>query len=546
MAMHIPRAPGFAQMMKDGSKHYSGLDEAVYRNIEACKELAKTLKSAYGPHGQNKMVINHLDKLFVTNDAATVLRELEVQHPAAKMIVMASQQQEQEAGDGTNFVIAFAGSLCEQAEELLRMGVSVTEVISGYEQATKKALEILPSLECGRVKDLSDRDSVTASIKTAIMSKQYGHEDFLSKLVCDACLNIMPDHQKSFNVDRIRVCKIMGSGVTMSSIVKGMVFKRIVEGEVNKVENAKIAVYSCPLDVTQTETKGTVTIKTAQELKDFSTGEEDMVESQIKAIADTGCKLIVTGGKVGDLALHYCNKYNLMVLRLLSKFDLRRLCQTVGATALPRITPPTPEEAGYVDHAYADEIGEQAVVVIRQEKEDSQLATIVIRGSTDNLMDDIERAVDDGVNTFKALTKDNRLVPGGGASEIELAKQITSYGETCPGLEQYAIEKFAQALETMPTILADNLGVNAKEVLSQLYAAHQEGKQNVGVDVEAEGPGVCDAVEAGILDLYLTKYWAIKFASQAACTVLRVDQIIMAKQAGGPKPRENKDWDEDD
>ncbi|KAF6021785.1 CCT8L2 [Bugula neritina] len=476
MAMHIPRAPGFSQMIKDGAKHFSGLDEAVYRNIEACKELAKTLKSAYGPHGQNKMVINHLEKLFVTNDAATVLRELEVQHPAAKMIVLASQQQEQEAGDGTNFVIAFAGALCEQAEELLRMGVSVTEVISGYEQATKKALEILPTLECGRVKDLKDRDSVAASIKTAVMSKQYGHEDFLSKLICDACLNIMPDHQKSFNVDKIRICKIM----------------------------------------------------------------------QIKAIADTGCKLIVTGGKVGELALHYCNKYNLMVLRLLSKFDVRRLCQTVGATALPRITPPTAEEAGYVDHAYADEIGEQAVVILRQEKEDSQLATIVIRGSTDNLMDDIERAVDDGVNTFKALTKDNRLVAGAGAAEIELAKQISSYGETCPGLEQYAIQKFAQALETMPKILAENTGVKATEVLSQLYAAHQDGQKNVGVDVEAEGPAVCDAVKAGLLDLYLTKFWAIKFASQAATTVLKVDQIIMAKAAGGPKPRENKDWDEDD
>lgn len=272
-----------------------------------------------------------------------------------------------------------------------------------------------------------------------------------------------------------------------------------------------------------------------------------MVEKQIKAIADTGCKLIVTGGKVGELALHYCNKYNLMVLRLLSKFDLRRLCQTVGATALPRITPPTPEEAGFVDHAYADEIGEQSVVIFRQEKEDSQLATIVVRGSTDNLMDDIERAVDDGVNTFKALTKDNRLVPGAGAAEIELAKQISSYGETCPGLEQYSIQKFAQALETMPKILAENTGVKATEVLSMLYAAHQEGKSHVGVDVEAEGPGVHDAVAAGILDLYLTKFWAIKFAAASACTVLRVDQIIMAKLAGGPKPRgENKNWDEDD
>ncbi|KAK7494829.1 hypothetical protein BaRGS_00013956 [Batillaria attramentaria] len=504
MAMHIPRAPGFAQMLKEGAKHYSGLEEAVYRNIDACKELAKTTRSAYGPHGQNKMVINHLEKLFVTNDAATILRELEVQHPAAKMLVMAAHQQEQECGDGTNFTLVFGGALMENAEELLRMGLSVTEVIDGYELALKKVQEILPSL-------------VIVSIMPAKMN---------------------------FSVDNVRVCKILGSGLLQSEVIQGMMFKRQVEGNITKVEKAKIAVYSCPLDAMQTETKGTVNIRSAEELMSFSQGEENLMEEQIKGITEAGVNVIVTGGKVGDLAQHFCNKYKVMVVRLLSKWDLRRLCKSIGATPLPKITTPRAEECGHCDLVYVDEIGETPVVVFRQTKEENPIATIVIRGSTDNIMDDMERAVDDGVNTFKALTKDSRYVPGAGATEIELAKQITSFGESLPGLEQYAVKKFAESLEVIPRALAENTGVKATEVLSKLYAAHQEKKQNAGVDIENLG-SVIDAKEANIIDLFVTKSWAVKFATAAACTVLRVDQIIMAKPAGGPKAKQNKDWDED-
>ncbi|XP_052811560.1 T-complex protein 1 subunit theta-like [Mya arenaria] len=545
MAMHVPKAPGFAQMLKDGAKHFSGLEEAVYKNIDACKELSRTTRSSFGPHGQNKMVINHIEKLFVTNDAATILQELEVQHPAAKMLVLATHQQEQEVGDGTNFVLVFAGALLEQAEFLLRMGLSVTEVTEGYELALKKALEILPDLACENQKELREQKAVTRAIRTSVMSKQYGHEDFLAKLIADACVSVMAQ-KSTFNVDSIRVSKILGAGVLQSSLVQGMVFRRAVEGEVTKMSKAKIVVYSCPLDIMQTETKGTVLIKNAEELINFSQGEENFVEQQIKAISDTGCKVIVSGGKVGEMATHFCNKYGVLVLRLMSKWDLRRLCKAVGATPLPRVTAPTVEESGYCDNVYLDEIGDTPVIVFRQDKAESAITTIVIRGSTDNIMDDMERAVNDGVNTYKALTRDVRMVPGAGATEIEVAKQITTLGESTPGLEQYAIKKFAEALEVVPRTIAENAGVKATEVLSLLYAAHQEGKKNVGVDIEAVGAGVCDAADKGILDLYLAKYWGLKFATAAACTVLRVDQIIMAKMAGGPKPKAGGARDDDD
>lgn len=543
MAMHVPKTV-FQNMMKDGSRHYSGLDEAVFRNINACKELTQITRSSLGPNGMNKMVVNHLEKLFVTNDAATIIKELEVQHPAAKMLVLASQMQEQESGDGTNFVLVFAGALLEAAESLLRMGLSPPEVIEGYEKACQKALDLLPDLSCSSVTNLKDVKEVAKAIKTSVMSKQYGNEDFLSELIAEACVSVLPE-KSHFNVDNIRVAKILGCGVLSSQVVQGMVFRREVEGNINSVKEAKVAVFTCPLDNLQTETKGTVLIKSAEELKSFSRGEEDMMESQIKAMDDKGVNLIVAGGKVSEMALHFCNKYNIMVIRLLSKWDLRRLCRAIGATALPKITTPTNEEMGYCDMVYVSEIGDTSVTIFKQEREESAVATVVIRGSTQNIMDDIERAVDDGVNTFKALTRDARFLPGAGAVEIELAKQISSYAETCAGLDQYAIQKFAECLEVIPKTLGENGGVNFTELISKLYAAHQAGDKNAGFDIEGEGVAVKDVVEAGILDAYLVKYWGIKFATNAATTVLRVDQIIMAKPAGGPKPKANNDWDED-
>nr|CAD7202898.1 unnamed protein product [Timema douglasi] len=536
MALHVPKAPGVAQMLKEGARYFSGLDEAVYRNISACKQFAQTVRTAYGPNGMNKMVINHIEKLFVTNDAATIIRELDVEHPAAKLMILASQMQEQEIGDGTNFVIVLAGSLLEAAEDLLRMGLTPSEIVEGYELALDKALEILPSLTCYTVKNYRELADVEKGIKTSIMSKQYGDEEFITKLVAKACVSIIPE-QTTFNVDNVRVCKILGSGLYSSDVVQGMVFKKQVEGDITKKTNAKVAVFSCAVDNSQTETKGTVLIKSADELVNFSRGEENQLEEQIKAIAASGANVIVSGAKFGDMALHYVNKYNMMAVKLSSKWDVRRLCKAVGAVTLPRLTAPTKEELGYADSVFIDELGDTSVVIFRLEGKDSRISTVVIRGSTDNYMDDIERAIDDGVNTFKGITNDGRFVPGAGATEIELARLITTYGDTRPGLEQYSIKKFATALESFPKVLAENSGVRGNEVVSKLYAAHQEGNKNVGFDIEAEAAVVKDVSNAGILDLYITKMWGLKYATSAACTILKVDQIIMAKRAGGPKVR---------
>lgn len=409
-------------------------------------------------------------------------------------------------------------------------------------------------LEVDKVNDMRSLSELSKAIRTVVAAKQSGSEDILADMVAEAVLAVLPKNPANFNVDNIRVVKIMGGSLEQSKVVKGMVFGREPDGSVKKATKAKVGVFSCPIDISQTETKGTVLLHNAKEMLDFTKGEEHQIENIIKELHDSGLRVVVAGSTIGELALHYLNRYNILVIKILSKFELRRLCRVVGATPLARLGSPMPDEMGNVDVVETLEIGGDRVTVFRQENETTRTATLVLRGATQNHLDDVERAVDDGVNVFKAITRDARLVPGAGATEMQLVERVGAFGEKTPGLSQYAIRKYAEAFEVVPRTLAESAGLDATEVLSRLYTAHAaqkgaKGKREwtTGVDLENEdGTGVLDAVEEGILDLMVVKTWAIKLATEAARTVLSVDQIIVARQAGGPKPPgPNPNWDED-
>jgi len=397
-------------------------------------------------------------------------------------------------------------------------------------------------------------DELSKALRTVIAAKQSGNEEFLAEIVSEAVLAVLPKNTFNFNVDNIRVVKIMGGSLEQSTVVKGMVFAREPEGKVTKVTKAKVGVFSCPIDISQTETKGTVLLKNAKEMLDFTKGEEHQIENIIKELHDSGLRVVVAGSTVGELAQHYLNRYNILVIKILSKFELRRLCRVVGATPLARLGAPMPDEMGNVDVVETLEIGGDRVTVFRQENETTRTATLVLRGATQNHLDDIERAVDDGVNVVKAITRDARLVPGAGATEMQLIERITAFGDKTPGLAQYAIRKYGEAFEVIPRTLAESAGLDATEVLARLYSAHasQKAKKGstewtAGIDIDNENStGILDSKEEGILDLLIVKLWAIKLATEAARTVLSVDQIIVARQAGGPKPPgPNPNWDED-
>ena len=348
----------------------------------------------------------------------------------------------------------------------------------------------------------------------------------------------------------------MGGALEQSKVVKGMVFARSPEGNVTKASKAKVGVFSCPIDISQTETKGTVLLHNAKEMLDFTKGEEQQVEQAIKELHDSGIRVVVAGSTIGELAQHYLNRYNMLTIKILSKFELRRLCRVVGATPLARLGAPMPDEMGTIDVVETLEIGGDRVTVFRQENEQTRTATLVLRGATQNHLDDVERAIDDGVNVVKAITRDARLVPGAGATEMQLIERIKTIADKTPGLAQYSIRKFAEAFEVIPRTLAESAGLDATEILARLYVAHaaQKGRKDdewtVGVDIENDdNTGILDAKEEGILDLWVSKSWAIKLATEAARTVLSVDQIIVARQAGGPKmpgKAQQGNWDNDD
>ncbi|KAE8454332.1 T-complex protein 1 subunit theta [Mollisiaceae sp. DMI_Dod_QoI] len=547
MSLNIPNAPN-AGLFKQGYNNYDSEDGAVLRNIDACRTIASTVQTSLGPYGRNKIVINHLQKMILTSDAATILRELDVVHPAAKLLVMASQQQEAEMGDATNLVIVLAGEMLKKAEDLLRMGLKTSDIIRGYELAQKFALEELENLAVDKVEDIRSQSELSKAIRTVIASKQSGNEDTLADMVSEAVLAVLPKNPVNFNVDNIRVVKIMGGSLEQSRVVKGMVFGREPDGSVKKATRAKVGVYSCPIDISQTETKGTVLLHNAKEMLDFTKGEENQLETHIKELYDSGLRVVVAGSTVGELAMHYLNRFGILVIRILSKFELQRLCRVVGATPLARLGAPMPDEMGSVDIVETLEIGGDRVTVFRQENEQTRTATLVIRGATQNHLDDIERAVDDGVNVIKAITRDPRLVPGAGATEMQLVERIQAFGDKTHGLAQYSIRKYGEAFEVIPRTLAESAGLDATEVLSRLYTAHHKKDDwTTGVDIENEDhTGTLDAKDEGILDLMISKSWAIKLATEAARTVLSVDQIIVARQAGGPKPPgPNPNWDED-
>jgi T-complex protein 1 subunit theta len=457
----------------------------VLRNIEACRTIASTVQTSLGPYGRNKIIINHLQKMILTSDAASILRELDVVHPAAKLLVMASQQQEAEMGDATNLVIILAGELLRKAEELLRMGLKTSDVVTGYERAQKFALEALEGLVVDKIEDMRSRDELGRAVRTVVASKQNASADFLADLVAGAVLEVLPKNPINFNVDNIRVVKIMGGSLEQSRVVRGMVFGREPDGSVKRATRAKVGVFSCPIDISQTETKGTVLLHSAKEMLDYTKGEEKRLEGVIKELYDSGLRVVVAGSTVGELALHYLNRFGILFIRILSKFELRRLCRVVGATPLARLGAPMPDEMGTVDVVETLEIGGDRVTVFRQQNEVTRTATIVLRGATMNYLDDLERAVDDGVNVIKAITRDPRLVPGAGATEMQLVERIQAYGERTPGLPQYAIKKYGEAFEIVPRILAESAGLDATEVLSRLYTAHHKKDDwTTGVDIE--------------------------------------------------------------
>ncbi|KAL8438983.1 hypothetical protein Efla_006928 [Eimeria flavescens] len=542
---------GLSGLLKDGYRTFTGIDEVTAKNIEACKTLTDITKTSLGPHGLSKLIVNAWGKKFVTSDTAAILKELEVQHPAAKLLVMAAEMQKQEMGGGCNFLLILAGHLLTNADYLLRQGLHLSDVIQGYELALEKIPTFLGDAVCLSVENLKDAKQLEPVLKSVLASKPLCVEAGLSGLLASAISSVMPPNFRDFDPDNIRVAKLQGGQLSQSTVLNGMVITKPPHGTVESKTNCKVMVLGCGLECATTEAKGTVLLHTAEDLKNFTKGEEAQMEETIRGIKNAGVEaIIVHGGGIADVAQHFCNKYEILTLKVPSKFEARRVCRALGATALVRLGVPMADELGVANSIQTIEISSTRVTQILCR--DTRVQTVVLRGSTPCILDEAEKAVDDACSFAKALTKDPRFVAGAGAAEMEVARKLQAVAEKLPGVDQYAVLKAAEAFEAIPRLLAESAGLNATEVLAALHAAHATGRLTEGVNLDAfvaaagasrtaSASGkvsmTLDAEASRIFDHMQTKAWATRLAFDAAITTLRVDQIIMARPAGGPAPR---------
>ena len=522
----------FNSLLKEGFKHYKGAQEAVMRNIEAVNDMASMTRTSLGPNGMNKYIINMHDKLFLTKDTSVMAKELEVNHPAVNILIEASKSQDQEVGDGTNFVITFGGELLNLAGELINNGVHLSDITLGYEKGFNKALEVIDKAPQYKIEDISKIEEATKIIKPVIGSKMvHGQEGFLAPIVAQACINVLPSDRSKFNVDNVRVSKILGGTLMKTETMKGLVIVRNVEGSITKCEKCNVAVYNCPLETQGAETSDQIVFKTADELLNYTKSEEDNMEKIIKNIVDSGVKCVIVGGAISNMAIHYLDKYGILAFRVMSKFELRRIASACGASLLVRLGPPTKEEMGYADEIKVTEISSEKCIVLTRDNENNKLSTIILRGTTNDMLDNMERVIADGVNAYRDACKNNIYVAGAGAIEMHLCNEIKSFGKTITTLDQYGIEKFGEAFEVVPRTLLENSGYNVNEVLATLRSKNNSDP-NMGINIK--NGEIEDTMKLGILDHLETKKWAIKHAVNSVLTILKVDQVIVAKPAGGP------------
>lgn len=530
--MSFLKTAGMQSMLKDGHQIF---EDPVLKNITACKELTNITRTSLGPDGLSKLIVNYIGKVFVTHDAHTVMSEMEVQHPAAKLLTLAATAMNDEVGDGTNLVLSFAGELLSCAETLIRKGIHTSDIIIGYERALKEALKLLPKLAVLAVTDIRDAKMVQAAIAPAIGTKVPAHTESLAALTTDACINALGKDPKVFNVDNVRILKVEGMSVSTSQCIHGFLIARDAEGAVKRKDNAKVVVYQCAVDTPAGDTKGLVVVENADQLKGISKSEENFMESLSQSLAEAGVDVVVSSQAFGDLALHYLERNNIMAVRITSKHELRRLASAVGAEQLSSLVLPTPEDLGRVDQVQVEEYALQKMLVFRQLSSHSRISTLLLRGPTSATIDDAERAVHDGINIFRGLTRQADLAAGGGAAELEMHRMLAELAAQTPGLEQYSLERYAASFLVVPRTLAEVSGLDGGKTVDDLVARHASGQARAGFSV-CDGRVVEDTTASGVYDLLLTKEWALRLATDAVVNILRTDQIIMSKPAGGPKP----------
>ncbi|NHJ48406.1 MAG: thermosome subunit [Asgard group archaeon] len=519
-------------LLKEGTERTTGRS-AQEKNISAAKVIAEAIRSALGPKGLDKMLVDSFGDVVITNDGATILKEMEIQHPAAKFVVELAKVQDDEVGDGTTTVVIIAGELLKQAEELLVQDVHASIIVDGYRKATEKAMEDLTKMAI-KV-DIKDRAMLKEGVRTSMGSKVIsGHSDYLSELVIDAALQVTveKDGKRVCDIDNIKIEKKKGESVKETELIKGIILDKSVvhSGMPKKIEGAKILLIDAPVEVTKTEFDAKINITSPDQMKSFLDQEQSMIEDMVNKILASGANVILSQKGIDDLAQHFFTKKGILAVRRIKKSDMEKLAMATDAKIVTQIDGIEKSDLGIADVVEERKIADDDFVFIEGCKNPKSVS-ILIRGGSDLIVDEADRSIHDALCVVRNMIQDSQVVPGGGAPQIYLSQRLKDYANTLTGREQLAVEKFAEALEIIPRTLAENAGLDPIDVLVALRAAHEKGADNAGVDLKTGKP--TDMVKSKIFEPISVARQAISSASEAAQMILRIDDIIAAKSTGG-------------
>ena len=520
-------------VLKESALQQKGRD-AQKNNIAAAKLVADLVKTSLGPRGLDKMLVDSLGDVTITNDGATILKEIDAQHPAAKMMVEVSKTIDTEVGDGTTSSVVFAGALLEKAEKLLEKDVHSTVIVDGYQAAAEKSLELLAGFAKSIKPD--DQESLIKIAKTSMQSKLISEDsEPMSKLVVGAILKIAEKNGDAYSVDldNLKVEKKSGASIQDTALIKGIVLdKEIVHsGMPTKIQNAKIALVNAALEVEKTEMSAEIRISDPTQMQMFLEEENRMLKEMVTKLHHAGTNVLICQKGIDDISQHYLAKHGILAVRRVKESDMTKLAKATGGRITTNLDDITEKDLGYADLVQQKKIETDKWVFIEGCKNPHSV-TILIRGGSQRVVDEVDRSIHDSLMVVKDVIETPSIVTGGGSAEAYLAGQLNEYADSFDGREQLAIKQYAEALESIPLTIAENAGMDPIDTIISLRAKQNSGKKGSGINAR-EGK-IGDMNSLNILEPLVVKEQIIKSATETACMILRIDDVIAISGGGGP------------
>jgi len=532
-------------ILKEGTTRKTG-KEAKRLNIMVARIIAESVRTTLGPKGMDKMLIDSLGDVTVSNDGATILDEMDVQHPIAKLLVEVAKAQDDEVGDGTTTAVVLAGELLKEAEALLLKNIHPTVIVSGYKEALEKANEVLRNMAI-KV-DLDDIETLKKVAATAMHGKMVtGVRDYFADIAVKAVKQIAEKRGEEWvaDIDYVQLIKRQGGSLFDTQLVYGIIIdKEVVHpGMPRRIENAKIALLNCPLEVEKTEIDAEIRINDPSQMMAFIEEEERLLKEMVEKIKATGANVVFVQKGIDDMAQHYLAKMGILAVRRVKKSDMEKLARATGAKIVTKVEDLTEKDLGFAKLVEERKIGDEKMVFVEGCK-DPRAVSILIRGGMEKVVDEAERSLTDALSVVADVVEEPYILPGGGAPEAEVAKALREYAPKAGGRRQLAIEAFAKAVESIPRALAENAGLDPIDIIAELRAAHDKGEKNMGIDV-FEGK-VVNMLERDVVEPLAVKLHALKTATEAATMILRIDDIIAASKLEEEEKKEKKEEEEEE